>query len=95
MRITDSRTSLSVVKTAAKKSAAPTGTGELCASRIILTARAELRDLLLKDDLAYSGSLLLGPVAEDLDRITIELDSLAGQQKLFELWIDCKEEEST
>jgi len=53
----------------------------------IREARGILADLLLKDELAFGNSLLVGAVAEDLNRMLLELDQAAGLQQLFELWI--------
>jgi len=52
----------------------------------IREARGILADLLLKDELAFGNSLLVGAVAEDLNRMLLELDQAAGLQQLFELW---------
>jgi hypothetical protein len=52
----------------------------------IREARGILADLLLRDELAFGNSLLVGAVAEDLNRLLLELDQAAGLQQLFELW---------
>jgi hypothetical protein len=53
----------------------------------IRSARYVLGELLLKNEFGYGGELLVGDVAESLNRILIELDHLAGLQELFELWV--------
>lgn len=53
-----------------------------CASAKIRQARELLCDVLLTEEGA-----LLGAVSEDLDSIALELESLAGLQRLFELWV--------
>jgi hypothetical protein len=63
-----------------------TGRDDSPAERI-RKAREILTDLLLKDELAFQNTLLVGPVAEDLNRIALELEQSAGMQQLFELWI--------
>jgi len=55
------------------------------ASARIRRASKLLEDLLLEDDL---GSIsLIGQASEGLNRILLELDQVAGVQRLFELWI--------
>ena len=50
----------------------------------ILRVRDLLRDVLLRDD---DGSLVLvGQVGAGLNEICMTLDSLAGQQQMFEAW---------
>ena len=56
------------------------------AAEKIREARGILADLLLRDELAFGNSLLVGAVAEDLNRMLLELDKAAGLQQLFELW---------
>jgi hypothetical protein len=55
----------------------------------IRQARSSLANLLLEDELAQDD-VLVGPAAEGLNRIVLELDDLAGCQELFELWIGTK-----
>ncbi len=56
------------------------------ASRRIRRARSILCELLMCDSLG-DGSLLVGCVNEALDAAQLELEQLAGQQELYELWI--------
>jgi hypothetical protein len=81
---TPSRSVVAVAET--EKSKNGTGTDERPSTRILL-AREILGDLLLKDEFAFSGSLLVGPVAEKLNEMMISLDEAAGLQKLFECWV--------
>jgi len=76
-----SNTSLSVVPPAARKSASPGPTG----SSDIRRAGEILRQLLMLDD-SVSDGILVGTVAEGLNHITLELESLAGRQELFEMY---------
>ncbi len=57
------------------------------AAEKIREARGILADVLLRDDLAFKNTALLGAVADDLNRIVLELEQSAGLQQLFELWI--------
>jgi hypothetical protein len=55
------------------------------ASEEILRARDLLRDVLLRDD--ESDELaLIGQVSAGLNEIVCTLDSLAGLQRMFEVW---------
>jgi len=74
----DSGTRPSVASPVAKKSATS-------ASDEILRARDLLRDVLLRDD--ESDELaLIGQVSAGLNEIVCTLDSLAGLQRMFEVW---------
>jgi hypothetical protein len=57
------------------------------ASVRIRQARQALEDLVLEDELETENGLLLSAVAYELNGILLELDQLAGQQRMFELWI--------
>jgi hypothetical protein len=57
------------------------------ASIRIRQARQLLEDLVLEDELDTENGLLLSAVAYELNGILLELDQLAGQQRMFELWI--------
>lgn len=57
------------------------------ASRRIRRAHQILGDLLLADDFEHEHGLLIGVVAEQLNRILLELDQMSGLQRMFELWV--------
>ena len=57
------------------------------ASARIRRAHGLLRDLLSEDEFEHENGLLLGAVAEGLNRILLELDQISGLQRLFELWV--------
>jgi hypothetical protein len=52
-------------------------------AKTLRRANAELRLLLLENE---AHDELVGCVAEGVNRITRELDDLAGRQELFEMW---------
>lgn len=58
-------------------------TEESCAAAI-RRANEELRTLLWRDE---ESEQLVGYVEEGLNRITCELENMAGRQELFEMWI--------
>ena len=43
---------------------------------------------LLKDELAFGKTLVIGVVSSRLDEIQGELEQLAGMQRLFETWVE-------
>jgi hypothetical protein len=82
MQLSIFKTSPSVAAPAEKRSeAGKAGENELPSARI-RRARELVGDVLLEDE-----ERLLGLVSERLNSMMLELDTLAGRQKLFELWI--------
>jgi hypothetical protein len=61
--------------------------GECACARIRLASQV-LRELLLKDELAFGKTLVIGVVSSRLDEIQGELEQLAGMQRLFETWVE-------
>jgi hypothetical protein len=49
--------------------------------------RGLIENLLLEDDLEHENALLLSAAADELNRILLELDTIAGLQHMFELWV--------
>lgn len=79
-------TSPSAAAPAGSRSDTTAGRDESASAQIRLV-RGILADLLLKDDFAFENTLLLSAVSEDLNRIVLELENLAGLQRMFELWV--------
>jgi hypothetical protein len=79
-------TSPSAAAPAENRSDTTAGRDESASAQIRLV-RGILADLLLKDDFAFENTLLLSAVSEDLNRIVLELENLAGLQRMFELWV--------
>ena len=75
----DSRIPPSAVSPAAPNARTATASAE------IQRARDLLRDLLLRDD-ETDDLALVSQVSSGLNEIVVTLDSLAGLQKMFEVW---------
>ncbi len=54
-------------------------------SALLVELRDAIRDLLLRHDM--DQECLASRVAEELNRLVLELDHLRGLQYLFELWV--------
>jgi hypothetical protein len=70
------------------RGASPLPAGSKPASARIRQVSALVGDLLLDDDLELDKGLLMGTVAERLDSLRLELEELAGQQHMFELFMN-------
>jgi hypothetical protein len=66
---------------------APLARAEPPASVRIRQARQLLEHLVLEDEFESDNGLLLGAVAESLNEMLLELDHLAGLNRMFELWV--------
>jgi hypothetical protein len=75
-----------VLETTLETAPAHPAAGDCACSRIRLASQV-LRELLLKDELAFGKTLVIGVVATRLDEMQAELEQLAGMQRLFETWI--------
>jgi hypothetical protein len=76
-----------VLETTLEMAPAHPAAGECACARIRLASQV-LRELLLKDELAFGKTLVIGVVSSRLDEIQGELEQLAGMQRLFETWVE-------
>ena len=87
VKIADTREPKRLPALATETALAHPAAGECACARIRLASQV-LRELLLKDELAFGKTLVIGVVSSRLDEIQGELEQLAGMQRLFETWVE-------